>query len=954
MQKTFQRVLAMVAAVPLCLGVQSAGGQISAEEAGTDTGRSTVWESSGYSAYIRGYADTPLAVEDVAVSGSSFAQEESSGAVIQQEYNGRTDVLVWESGQGSVGWRITVPAKALYEIRLTYCLPSGGAEPEPGIRLDGQYPFEEFEKVIFPRAWKNAVQEFQTDAQGNQLSPEQTETGEFLTADAADYTGVTVEPFTVCLSEGEHWLELVEPGQPLVIAEVALAAPERADFYVTPEDIRTDVYEPIVIEGEDAAVKSNSAMVPKADTNDAGMSPADAYYTRINYIGGTSWQSPRETLTWSFRVKTAGYYRLGFRYKQNAVINGESWRWLKIDGETPFKEAKTLRFPYDPQWSFYEFSAEDGQPYYLWLDAGEHELSLEVTLGEMAVYYERLSRIVQQLGDEYIEIVKITGGTPDYNRDYELFRQIPDFNETLAACSDALATLVQDMQDFTGKRGNQYIAAMNNMKRVLDIMVERPYTAQHYVKDYYNNYSSLSSWLYDMKSMPLSIDWIQLVQAGGEYEKTDTGFLASLLFGAQRLFYSFTRDYALTGTAESGEQLRLWVNWGRDQATALNALIQDSFTPKTGISVQVELVNTSLVNGILSGNYPDMALMMTRSEPVNLGMRGALYDLSQFPDYEDVLERFQAGADVPYWYNGHLYALPDTQNFYILFYRKDVLDSLGLEVPSTWDEFLQTATIIQRNNMEVYVPYTQITTTTTVNSGIGSLNLFPTMMGQRGLSLYNEEQTATALNTPQAQQTFEDWTSFYLEYEYLKEADFYNRFRVGTMPLGIAAYSVYLTLYDAAPEIKGRWSVANVPGTTGGNNTVAGFGTGCAIVEKSAHHEEAWEFLKWWTSAETQTRYARNVESALGMLGRPQTSNVEAFRSLVWGTGDLEKLLNQWESVREIPEIPGSYYLTRAVDQAYWAVINGDSNVKDALVKWSRVADREIQRKIDEYSGQGG
>jgi len=196
----------------------------------------------------------------------------------------------------------------------------------------------------------------------------------------------------------------------------------------------------------------------------------------------------------AFRVKTAGYYRLGFRYKQNAVINGESWRWLKIDGETPFKEAKTLRFPYDPQWSFYEFSAEDGQPYYLWLDAGEHELSLEVTLGEMAVYYERLSRIVQQLGDECIEIVKITGGTPDYNRDYELFRQIPDFNETLAACSDALATLVQDMQDFTGKRGNQYIAAMNNMKRVLDIMVERPYTAQHYVKDYYNNYSSLSSW----------------------------------------------------------------------------------------------------------------------------------------------------------------------------------------------------------------------------------------------------------------------------------------------------------------------------------------------------------------------------------------------------------------------------------------------------------------------------
>ena len=95
MQKTFQRVLAMVAVVPLCLGVHSTGGKVYAEEAGVDTGRSTEWESSGYSTYIRGCADTLPAVEDVAVSGSSFAREESSGAVIQQEYNGRTDVLVW-------------------------------------------------------------------------------------------------------------------------------------------------------------------------------------------------------------------------------------------------------------------------------------------------------------------------------------------------------------------------------------------------------------------------------------------------------------------------------------------------------------------------------------------------------------------------------------------------------------------------------------------------------------------------------------------------------------------------------------------------------------------------------------------------------------------------------------------------------------------------------------------
>mgnify|MGYP004527083487 CR=1 FL=1 len=48
--------------------------------------------------------------------------------------------------------------------------------------------------------------------------------------------------------------------------------------------------------------------------------------------------------------------------------------------------------------------------------------------------------------------------------------------------------------------------------------------------------------------------------------------------------------------------------------------------------------------------------------------------------------------------------------------------------------------------------------------------------------------------------------------------------------------------------------------------------------------------------------------------------------------------------------IPGSYYLTRALDQAFWNVTNGTSSSKDAVLEWSLVADNEIKRKINEYS----
>ena len=85
------------------------------------------------------------------------------------------------------------------------------------------------------------------------------------------------------------------------------------------------------------------------------------------------------------------------------------------------------------------------------------------------------------------------------------------------------------------------------------------------------------------------------------------------------------------------------------------------------------------------------------------------------------------------------------------------------------------------------------------------------------------------------------------------------------------------------------------------------------------------------------------------MLGRQTTATVDALKGLAWDNDDLEILLEQWSRVREVPEVPGSYYLSRAIDQAYWSVLNDNINAKDAITKWSQVADDEIARKIEEY-----
>ncbi len=895
--------------------------------------------ANDYAAYLA--AQSGVNPGAAAIDLAASAAVGADGAALQPQ----GEAVRWTGG--ALRWNFTVPADGVFEFLLTYAPAEAGVNYEYGLLLDGAAPFADAASVTFPRLWENATDEVRTDAAGNELSPEQREVADPVTVAAADETGVAVGRYRFLLRAGAHTFDLVSDGQPVLLYGAQFAPAEQPAAYTAPTDAAPAVTDPVRVEGEAAFRKTSSALIPKADNGSAGMSPASPGIQRLNYIGGTTWQSPGATLSWQVEIPAAGWYAFGARYRQSDVVNAESWRTLRVDGEIPFAEAAGIRFPYAPTWRFFTFEDAQGEPYRIWLEPGAHTISLEVTLGDMAEYYGRLSALVDRRGDAYIDMVKITGATPDISLDYELFNQIPDLGPTLADCCNQLVALAHDLEDFSGARGSQYIAAVENMARVLRKMVQSPYVAHHYVNDYYSNYTSLSSWLYDMKAMPLSLDYFELAPVGASFRKGSPGLLRRVSFLLRRLLISFTEDYAATEEGEEG--LRLWVNWGRDQASVLDALIRDSFTPATGIPVRLEITNASLVNGLLAGNFPDMSLQMARTEPVNLGMRGALYDLTQFDDLEQVLSRFQPGAETPYRLGDELYALPDTQSFFLQFYRSDILGSLGLSVPKTWDEFLYAAAIIQRNNMDVYVPYTQITASTTVSVGVGSLNLFPTLMGQNGLSLYNKEQTATALVSPEAIHVFEFWTRLYNDYGFQKEADFYNRFRIGVMPLGIAPYSTYMTLYSAAPEIEGRWSIAPVPGTAGGNNSVAGAGTGCVILKKSPHIDKAWEFLKWWTSAETQTRFSSNIESLLGMLGRPQTATVDAFRALRWDRGDLDVLLEQWSRVREVPEVPGSYYLSRALDQAYWSVLNDNVGVRDAVVKWSGVADAEIDRKIREY-----
>ena len=869
-----------------------------------------------------------------------------------------TTAVILENGEISEK-TVTVPSDGEYELSLVLrSIEDNTQVIEYAVKIDGEYPFAGAEFLEAPVIYEDDG-DVRKLSNGDQTAPAQKKKDGFLTSVAYDKTGVNLTPYTFNLTAGEHIVEIENLGDAFEFSGIVLSEPEEIKTYaqVSAEYSKYEKYDgkQIVIEAEKPLYRNDYSLTAKADNSTADISPKSAKNSLINYIGGSTWSRPNQELTWEIKVPEDGLYKLGFNFKQNSVINGNAYRWLKIDGKTPFAEATKIGFSYKTAWQYKDFENEKGEDYLFYLTKGKHTLSLSVTLAGVAEIYEKLNTVSAEIGDMYLDVVMITGETPDANRDYELYKQIPQFEEKLKSFYEELTAMSKELNSRSDING-ELDGAVKNMALVAKQMHDNRYESHLYLNTYYSYYQTLSSWLYDIKNMSLSLDKIIISAPEKEADSGKAGFFEKLWFAIQRFLLSFVGDYSVATSGDGDDNIKLWVNWGRDQVKVLNTLIQESFTAETGIGVKVEQVNASLVQGIISNNSPDLYLHLARTEPVNLAMRGVLYDLSSFDDYEEVLENFQEGAETPYIYKGKTYALPDTQGFNVMFVRDDILNELGIEVPKTWDDFLSATAIVQRKNMNTYLPYTRITSATTVNTGAGGLSIFPTILMQNGENVYNEELNATSLASPASVKIFKFWTDFYTKYKLNPDVNFYQRFRVGTIPIGIASYSQYLTFAVAAPEIAGKWSVHMIPGVEREDGTIdhttAGSGTGCAIMNSSKNKDAAWEFLKWWVSADTQYAYSFNCEAILGQSGRTATANVEALSRLSWDKQALNTILSQWENVKEIPEVPGSYYVSRSIDQAFWAVYNGEATEKEAITDWARTSDKEIKRKIAEYANK--
>ena len=855
------------------------------------------------------------------------------------EFSEKNAVMI-DNKSGTVNWEFTVPKTAFYEIKLDYAAVAENENNiEAAVKINGAVPFSEAENIFLPRVWVNE-EEIKADADGNESTPAQVQKEQYIEKKLTDVDGLYLEPLRFYFTEGKNTVSLSLYSGKIALSALSLEPVSKSDSYKTASADYADkkVYDgkDIVIQAQDAIYKSSKELRPISDKTDPAVTPSSAFNTKINSIGGNNWDSSGEKITWKFTVPEDALYIIAFNYRQDYLTNASSIRALEIDGKSCFSETDAVAFPYVTDWKIKALGEKT--PYKFYLTKGEHTISLSVSLGEIAEISRELENLMFKIGELYRKIIMITGTSPDANRDYRLSEQIPTLNDDLIAYKQKIDEIVDRYNALTNAKGGSNAVTLETLGRVLERMQKSKFNSHEYVGDLFNNYSGASAWVYEMRKMPLDIEKIIISGEKENYKEYTSNFWQRTVFAFQTLLASFVVNYDMLAGGEGVDAIDVWVNLGRDQANVLSGMVEDTFTPKTGINVNVKIATASMIQAKLSGSAPDCTIMQERTIPVNLAMRGALYDLSTFDDFDKVvMERYHRENIVtPYKYKDGVYGLPDTETYPLMYIRNDVFEQFALSVPKTWEEFMRCAAIIMRNNLAVGIP-----------------QMYTTFLYQFNGQLYNEDLTATALQSAEAYSAFEYYCDLYCEYKLPTDFSFYNRFRTGEMPLGIAPHTDYATLMAAAPEITGKWSVHAVPGMEINgkiNSTVVGGGSASIILKDSKNPKAAWEFLKWWTDADTQYRYSSDVESIAGIAARHSSANINTLSQMSWGRSDVDTIIEQYMRVEDLPEVPGGYYLTRAINNAFYSVYSEKQDPKKSLRKQATMVDEEMTRKIKEYS----
>lgn len=876
----------------------------------------------------------------------------STDAVFTDDYGYTSAVQIGE--RGSAELELDVAADGIYYMCFDYLADSDTILPvEAQFMIDGDFPFYEMRQQVLESQWSTPQQK-SYDSYGNEVVGIPDKVYEWQNKYIMDSTYRYSGPLGIELTKGRHTVTVTLKEGTLLLGDFKLTAKPQVEAYTGSEKAAGDGF--IEIQAEDFTYR-NASSIHATCEYDPNLYPYQAGNRIMNTVDSTSFSEGGQQISYQFTVEKEGNYYLAFHYSQSDKSDFPVFMNIRIDGELPNTEFENCAFAYKKDYNLYTLLDSEGNKISVPLSAGEHTISMQISMEPLRNALETIEQIMGKVNDLSLEVTKVAGTNKDKYRDFSLESYIPGIGDTLIQWADELAAVMEEARTYNPDK--KKIAAFSSIsiaENQLRSLAKKPDELIYRIDELATSTSSVNQHLANLidslNGNDFSLDSIYLYQedAAKQLPRHKNVFVKAGL-GIVRFCTSFGKQ-AYSSSNTNPKHLQVSVNRSRQHLEIMQQMITEEFTPQTGIEVDLSLMpdQTKLVLANASGDSPDVATGVNYSIPFELGIRGALKDLTQFDDFAEVAGRYTEGLLMPYVIDDSVYAIPETMNFQVLFYRKDILDKLGLEVPDTLEDVEAMLPDLQMRGLNFYYP-----TARTV--GMKTFLDTTPIIFQSGGRLYDTYVEDVTITSEEVVEGFTTLTNLFTIYNLPKDVpNFYQHFRNGDYPIGISDFGTYNLISNAAPEIDGSWGVALIPGVKDENGEVMRYSSAGAestflFNSTPEREEQAWEFVKWWSGAQVQAEFGQRLQITYGDEYYWNTANCEAFAQLPWDSDDKEVISEQLTWTMEAPRALASYMVERELSDAYNLVVLGakSANVREALDDAQKNIKRETLRKLEEF-----
>lgn len=851
--------------------------------------------------------------------------------------------------------RFDVPVSADGEYTLSFDMAATESyinAPEGQLKIDGAFPLVDAQRIRFPIYYENSRNTFPLDRYGNDALIRQQRLIRWTKVTLRDVNFSQRYPSRLALTQGLHTFEFTVTKESMLLGSIYIEPfSPYADYkqYLADHPGEDTSGVMIALEAEFPAYKNDTSIRP-VNSRSLEVTPYDTYKLLLNTMGGDSWKRSGTAVYYAFDVPADGYYCVTLRALQNFKNNFTVFRKITLNDEVLYEELNTIPIQSSTQWA--NLTPGGDTPYRIYMKKGRNVLGIEATDAPYNAAIEKIKKVLIDINVLSLEIKKLTGNQTDPFKEWVISDYIPDIKERLLAIASDLQVDLGVLKEINQGGGSEevlsYQMAIDNILFLAQDPDKIPSRMNRFSDGSRSAAQLLASVLPLLQGQPLALDKIYVHSPDRQPEETKVPLFTSFVDGGKRFFHSFQPDpYQSIGAA--ADEIEVWVNRPRQYVDLLQSMTDEIFTPETGIRVKFSIMpnESKLILANAAGIQPDVALGVSTNQPYELAVRNALKDLRSFPDFDAFIRVYSPGALLSYIINDSVYAIPETQDFWVTYYRKDILDSLGIPIPHTWNEVIAILPELQRQGLNFNTP---------LSAGTGGKPLLMTApyVFNYGGNLYSADGFETGLGSDEAIQAIKFMAESFTIYGMpLTTSNFYDSFRYGSLPIGVSNFQTYIQLLTAAPEIAGLWDIDLYPATVLPDGRELRYATGSAqasiMFADTDKPDQSWEFMKWWMSTDTQVDFQQQLILNYGLEYLWNSANLEAFQYSPIEEKHRAVILAQWQWLQEPVKLPGSYMVERELSNVWNKIVFDGENPRVAIDDSVTIINREISRKMEEF-----